>query len=488
MQKRRTRIAAGVAALLLLLAMPGPAPAQEPDQGEMPPAQETPAKIAPATPIGLEQAIEKAMAQNPQILAGKISIDAAIAARKSARANFLPMLTGDLTFMYYSEKPGFGSVGLGDTGGGDPCLLMDELDEIGFCQGLNAMFSDMGSSFQSEQYDLKITLTVAQPITPIYHAYYGYKLADLGVDMAKIEEKKIAADLKLAVVEAYYGYLKAKAALKSIDEALVSVQAHVDRAKAFHEAELITKNDLLQAETRLAQLKGTRLSVEQGVIMAREGLLLLLNEPPGTPLEPVDAAAVEEAYMKKDGIPSEEKAFEIAEKNRPELKQMHVALEQADAAVKLAKGGYIPTVAAFGSFQHEEGSVMELPQFVVGATLSWNVFQWGKVYYSVDEAKARAAAAEAGLESLERAVQLEVTQALLGIDLARNQIAVQEEAVKAAEEQLRIEKQRYDKQVSTTTEVLDATTRLVEAQVTLSTNQYEYRVAIAKLWKACGTL
>jgi outer membrane protein TolC len=131
---------------------------------------------------------------------------------------------------------------------------------------------------------------------------------------------------------------------------------------------------------------------------------------------------------------------------------------------------------------------MEQPEFVVGATLSWNVFQWGKVYYSVDEAKARAAAAEAGMESLERAVQFEVTQALLGIDLARNQIEVQEEAVKAAEEQLRIEKQRYDKQVSTTTEVLDATTRLVEAQVTLSTNQYEYRVSIARLWKACGTL
>jgi outer membrane protein TolC len=487
MPSRAKRIAAGAAAILLLAAISSTASAQEPEEEGAPPSTAAKEAAAPATPIGLEQAIDKALAQNPQILAGQISIDAAIAARKSARANFLPMLTGELRFLYYSEKPGFGSV---DIGGSDVdlCALMDEPDEIGFCQGLVGGFADMGSSFQSEQYDLNITLTVAQPLTPIYHAYYGYKLADLGVDMAQIEEKKIAADLKLAVVEAYYGYLKARAALKSIDEALVSVQAHVDQAKAFYGAELITKNDLLQAETRLAQLKGTRLSVEQGVTLAREGLLLLLNEPPGTPLEPVDAAAVEEAYIKKGGIPTSEEAFEIAQDNRPELQQMQVALEQSDAAVKLAKGGYIPTVAAFGSFQHQEGSVMELPQFVVGATLSWNIFQWGKVYYSVDEAKARAAAAEAGLESLERAVELEVTQALLGIDLARNQIAVQEEAVKAAEEQLRIEKQRYDKQVSTTTEVLDATTRLVEAQVTLSTNQYEYKVSIARLWKACGTL
>ncbi|MBW2260397.1 MAG: TolC family protein [Deltaproteobacteria bacterium] len=481
----RIRTAACATTLAALMAFTGSTSAQEHDVGS---GAATPAAPA-ATPIGLQQAVEKAMAQNPQVLSGKISIEAAVLARKSARANFLPMLTGDLTFLYYNEKPGFGSIGLGDGGGGpDPCLAMDELDEIGFCQGLNTMFADMGSGFESEQYNLNLSLTIAQPITPIYHAYYGYKLADLGVDMATIEEQKIVADLKIAIVESYYGYLKAKAALKSIDEALVSVQAHVDQARAFHGAELITKNDLLQAETRLAQLKGTRLSVAQGVILAREGLLLLLNEPPGTMLEPVDDTAAEEMYIKTKGIPTEEEAFKLAEKNRPELKQMRVALEQADAAVMLAKGGYIPSVAAFGSFQHQEGSVMDQPQFVLGASLSWNIFQWGKVYYSVDEAKARAAAAEAGMESLERAIQFEVTRALLGIDLASNQIEVQQEAVGAAEEQLRIEKQRYDKQVSTTTEVLDATTRLVEAQVTLSTYRYEYRVSIAKLWKACGTL
>ncbi len=481
----RTRTIVRAAALAALLAAPGRAAAQEPPAGAEA-ALEAPAAPA-ATPIGLEQAIAKAMAQNPQVLSGKISIEAAVAARKSARANFLPMLTAELTFLYYNKKPGFGEL---DIGGSDVdlCTLMDEPDEIGFCQGLVGGFADMGSSFQSEQYNLNISLTVAQPITPIYHAYYGYKLADLGVDMAAIEEEKIKAELKLAVVEAYFGFLKARAALKSIDEALVGVQAHVDQAKAFYGAELITKNDLLQAETRLAQLKGTRLSVEQGVILAREGLLLLLNEPPGTMLEPVDDAAAQATTIKTEGIPTQDEALDLASKNRPELKQMSVALEQADAAVKLAKGGYIPTVAAFGSYQHQEGSVMEQPEFVVGASLSWNIFQWGKVYYSVDEAKARAAAAAAGKESLERAVQFEVTQALLGIDLAKNQIVVQEEAVKAAEEQLRIEKQRYDKQVSTSTEVLDATTRLVEAQVTLSTYHYESLVSIAKLWKACGTL
>lgn len=450
-----------------------------------------PAPLPPLTPLPLEEALDKAMAQNPQILSGQLSIDAAIAARKSARAYFLPILSAEATFLYYSEKPGFGDFDPIDMGDPTMCTLMDELDEQGFCQGLFDAFgsmADMSSSLQSEQYDFKITITVAQPLTPLYQAYYGYKLADLGVDVATIEKEKAAADLKMQTIEAYYGYLKARAALRSMDEAIASVEGHVKQADAFFGADLITKNDLLQAQTRLALLKGSRLKVEQAVILAREGLLILMNEPAGTPLEPADQPEAEKAYVLGSGVPDEEQALKLARKNRPELKQMASIVEQADTARKLAKGGYIPSLSAFGSYQHEEGSVMDLPDFMVGATLSWNFFQWGKVYYSVEEAKARKAAAEAGYEALVRGVQLEVKQALLGIDLALKEIEVQKEAVAAAEEQLRIEKQRYDKQVSTTTEVLDATTRLVQAQVDLSTYQYDHLVALARVRRACGTL
>jgi outer membrane protein TolC len=37
---------------------------------------------------------------------------------------------------------------------------------------------------------------------------------------------------------------------------------------------------------------------------------------------------------------------------------MKAAVEQNEAAVKLAMGGYIPNVSAFGSYQHQEGPAM----------------------------------------------------------------------------------------------------------------------------------
>lgn len=446
----------------------------------------------PEKPITLKGAIEETLEKNPQVLSGEMSIEAAVAARKSARANFFPVLTTDLTFMVYNEKPGFGSVDMGGSMPMPDCAsTFDELDEQLLCTGLTEMmdFSSLGDSFQSEQWNLKFSVTVAQPLTPLYQAYHGYKLAELGVDVAEIELKKTEMELKMQTVQAYYGYLKATAAMEAMDEALGSVEAHVEKAQAFYDAEFITKNDLLQAKARFAEMKGQKLQIEQGVTIAQEGLLLLLDEEPGSNIVPADQPTDELAYLTRDGMPTNEAdAMELARENRPELNQMSKTLEQAHQAVKLTKGGYIPSVSIFGSYQIEEGSVMEIPEFVFGAQLSWNFFQWGKVYYSVDEAQARAAAAEAGMEALERAVKFEIKQALFTIELSEKQIEVQKEAVDAAQEQLRIEKERYEQKVNTTTEVLDATVRLVEAQVKLGSYQYEYLVALAALKKACGTL
>ncbi len=489
--------------VLLVAAMPARAGAQDdpvsaPDEIVVDASSVTPVMVAspepagPAQPITLKDAMQKAIDQNPQVLAGEMTIEAAVAARKVVRASFFPVMQADLTFMVYNEAPGFGSFGGGSQTALPDCdTVFNELDEQVLCEGLTQMldFSSLGDSFKAEQWDVKVTVTVAQPLTPLYQVYHGYKLADLGVDVAKIELEKTKADLKMHTVKAYYGYLEAASALEAMDEALVSVEAHVNKARAFHEAEFITKNDLLQAEVRYAELQGQKLQVEQGVTLAGEGLALLINEPAGQNVVPAGQSQEELAFITQGGLPqTEAEALDLAAKNRPELKQMAVTLEQASEAIKLTKGGYIPSVSVFGSYQHEEGSVMELPAFTFGASLNWNFFQWGKVYYSVDEAKARAAAAQAATEALEKAVKFEVKQALLSIQLSTKQIEIQKGAVAAAEEQLRIEKERYDQKVNTTTEVLDATMRLVQAQVTLSTYQYEYLVALAALRKACGTL
>lgn len=442
--------------------------------------------------ITLEEAVNRALEQNPKILSGQMSIEAAIAARKEARSSFLPTLSTEMSVLYYNEKPSYGSLG----GGGetiDPsfCSAMDEPDEIGLCNGMTGLLGglgDIGSAFESEQYSISISVQVTQPLTPLYQVYHGYHLAELGVDVAELELEATRIDLAMQTIEAYYGYLSTVAALEAIDESIEVLEAMHQTSKSMFEAEFATESDVLQSEVRLAQMVGTRIEAEKLSIIAREGLLMVMNEPPGTLVVPQGDEGLDGAYIESAGIPGAEDAMDLAMEKRPELAQLAVAVEQAETAVKLAKGGYIPTVVAFGSYSHQEGSSMQQPEFAVGASLSWTFWDWGKVYYDVDEAKARMIAAEAAYESVERAVQLEVTSALLDVKVAEKQIPIYEKAVKSAKLQLELEKKRYDQQMTTSTEVLDANSRLVQAQVDLSTTRYEHLLALASLRKAVGAL
>jgi outer membrane protein TolC len=141
-------------------------------------------------------------------------------------------------------------------------------------------------------------------------------MSDIGVDITAIEKDRIKADLIMRFIDAYYGYLIAITALKSVNEALALMENHVTKAQSYYEANIMTNNDVPQAKVRLAQLTGQRLQMENSVILAGENLLVLLNEPPGTLLVPADEAETEIQDLKVKEM-MEHEAIDIAMKIDP---------------------------------------------------------------------------------------------------------------------------------------------------------------------------
>ena len=63
-----------------------------------------------------------------------------------------------------------------------------------------------------------------------------------------------------------------------------------------------------------------------------------------------------------------------------------------------------------------------------------------------------------------------------------------EKAIEQAEEDYRINQSRYQAQLSTTTNVLDAQTRLTRAKINYFDALYNYRISLMRLAWATGTL
>ena len=104
----------------------------------------------------------------------------------------------------------------------------------------------------------------------------------------------------------------------------------------------------------------------------------------------------------------------------------------------------------------------------------------------VREKETRLAQAKDAKIQVEDSISLEVKDAYLRLREARDKIGVAEVAVEQAEENFRINAERFKEQVATTTEVLDAQTLLTQARSNYFNALSDYNIAWARLDRAMG--
>ena len=85
-------------------------------------------------------------------------------------------------------------------------------------------------------------------------------------------------------------------------------------------------------------------------------------------------------------------------------------------------------------------------------------------------------------------ITLQVRSAYVDTLEVEYNIEVTEKAIEQAEEDFRINQSRYQAQLSTTTDVLDAQTRLTRARINYFNALYNYQISLKRLAWATGTL
>jgi outer membrane protein TolC len=178
-------------------------------------------------------------------------------------------------------------------------------------------------------------------------------------------------------------------------------------------------------------------------------------------------------------------------RQRPEIKAAQLTVEQAKEAVKIAKAGFYPTVSLGGSYStsSEEPSLLgELRghNWYAQAVASFTIFEWGKTAYKVAESKVKVDQAEDAKTQIVEQIVFEVKQNYLNMLNAEKNIGVAQKSLEQAEENLRINEERYKNQVATQTEVLDAVALLAQARQNYYLALSAYNIAKAQLERSMG--
>jgi outer membrane protein TolC len=318
-------------------------------------------------------------------------------------------------------------------------------------------------------------LTIQQTLFDFWESASLYESSKARLEAKRLDTARVKNLAAIDFAMIYFDLLESEKMVAVGEKEVERLESHLRDAKNLYEEGVITRNDLLQAEVRLSDSRQRLLTSKTN----RELNASRLNSALVRPLtEKVEIMDVKEAPPVSEatnlGIA---RAWEEAEKDRPEIRIVDSTLRSLDLDEEAKKAEFYPKVIAVGSYDYTKNRYMT-PQgnWEMTLGLGINIFSGWKTTAEVAKIRYQKDKLLEQRNKLVDDVRLEVEKYLLDARTARDRVDVTRDAVRQAEENLRINNARYTEGVGTATEVLDAVTLLTVAE----TNHYRSVYDLAK--------
>ena len=436
------------------------------------------ARAAPRR-MRLADALAVALERNLQLEQARAKVEESDESRRATRGNFGPSVTVDASLQYWDDKLEFAmSSPSPEVLAKHGAVLLKYAD---FMTALPDLFS-FGAI--REQLTAQIGVTAMQPLTPLYTVAKAYEAAKLGCAAARLDLTAAEEGIVYDVTRAYIGLKQASAGVEIGKTAVEQVGAHLKQARTFAKVGMIAENEVLKADLALAEARQQLIQIQAAESLAQSALALLLGLPPSDVITPVETFADPPPKL-REGLDA---LVDVALQRRPELKAMSHRVEMAHKGKQIARWDLAPQIVAMATYSHNEGNGVFQPKdtVFVGGALKWKIWDWGATYYSGNVAAQKVRQAQIGEKQLKDGIYLEVKKAFLDVRTADQMLEATRTSVTQAEENFRIERVKFDKNTSTTTDVLDAQLALTRAKLSHSNALHQWYAARAALAKAIG--
>lgn len=422
------------------------------------PASETPPETP--SPWTLEAAIARAMENSPDARIALFRVRSAEAVTRMARAPGMPRVRLSAGYRYTNNPMhAFGAI----------------LNQRAFEPGID--FNDPGTID-----NLNATGSIAWQLYDGGRRSAGTRAADAGLLAAQYEKSAAMLRLQAVVTQTYLDIRKAREAVRAVEAHVRALEAAVEAARARHEHGQLLRADLLSLEVQLAQAREDLLSARHNADLADRAFLFAVGlDADQTPLPlPIAENDPSLADMPEPVI--------TGFLQRPDLLAAQERVHAAEAAVEQARSGRRPTVNLFGSYQYDHGWELASgdDSWAAGIAVDYNLFDGGAVSAEIRRREAELSQAREALRKALLAAELEVEQARLTWEQARERLAVTSAAVAQAEESAALSRARFDEGTLTAADLIGVEGRLAEAHMRHALAVADERLALANLRAALG--
>ena len=315
------------------------------------------------------------------------------------------------------------------------------------------------------------------------------RLAQIGQTVSEEQQRKTRMQVIADVDNSYYTLIAVRSKVQMLQAYAQQMQELYNRVQLSVRVQMATENDLLRIASKQSEISYQLQKATNGEQLCQ---LALANQI-GTDFEQTVIPA--DTVLAPTSMPQLDEDFS----SRPDLHLLQQQVKANELQVKRARANYLPTVALVGMYSHYDnlklkGALKNLDGTPINvnhtfsggrpyALLSVNVpiFHWGAELKKVKKAKLDLSDSQLQLEQYERGMRIEVRQAVLNLTDGQRMVETATIGQQQADENLRVMRQKFDNQLCTMTDLLDAQSQwqqarsnLIEAKTQLKIYETEY--------------
>lgn len=323
---------------------------------------------------------------------------------------------------------------------------------------------------------------------PIYSGgriKYGIQSAQYLVDASKLTSENDKNAIAYNISQAYNNLFKASQVVQLLQENLALSQKRDQSFIKLENNGVIARNDRLKAQLQTSNIELQLMEAQNNYSIANINMDLLLGLPDNTEIE------VDSNYIGADDLGKPDDYYlNLARENRKDLQALDLQRKAAALGTKSAKAENLPSLALTGGYV-----AADIPKLLTitnavnfGVGLSYNLSNIWKKNSSLMQSKAREQELAANNDLLNDNVTLEVKRDYQNDLYAHKKIDVYQRALEQAEENYRITLNKYNAGLETITNLLDADTARITANVNVVTSKADAALAHKKLLQTTGII
>ncbi|MBA2611796.1 MAG: TolC family protein [Bacteroidetes bacterium] len=424
--------------------------------------------------FSLQQSIEFAIKNSPSYLNAELDMENAEYKRKEIAGLGLPQINGSIDFKDYIALP----------------------TQIVSANAFNPAAPP--NTYMALRFGLKYNATAGFSASQLLFSsdyIFGLKAAKEFINLSHISVTRSKADLVAQVSKAYYNVIINRDRIKLLDANVVKLKKIYDDTKAFNKQGFAELIDVERLEVQYNNLLTEKDKTTKLISLSETMLKFQMGYKVNDPIVLTDSLNVVTNF-------EELNISKIDVSKRPDYLLLQAQQNLLDLDVKRLKWGYLPTLAAYGSYQYntqrattnifetDKTNAMKqwYPIGLVGVTLNLNIFDGLQRHNKIQQAKISSRKNENTVKMIEQAGELEATVAAISYNNAYSSLLIQKKNMEMANHVYDVVQEKFKQGVGSNIEIINAETSLKEAQTNYYNAVYDMLVFKIDYQKAIGTL